>query len=156
MLGMKSYAKGYIDGCRKKVEGDVSAFKKLLAASKKVSAGDAKKLDSAVEVLEVAFFNNMVLVLDQLFVHRLRTVEGKDGNPLNEVRVLANSIMYNGNVMSTENQFGVTSQAGLSSFKLSPATSVLKYQAGDEIRVNEAEFLRLSKAFFAEIEARYR
>jgi hypothetical protein len=37
-----------------------------------------------------------VLLLDHMFVHRLSGAEGKDGNPLNEVRVLVNSLLYNG------------------------------------------------------------
>ena len=41
---------------------------------------------------EQRFFNDQVLILDNMFVHRLTGIEGKDGNPLNEVRVLCNSI----------------------------------------------------------------
>lgn len=39
--------------------------------------------------------------------------------------------------------------------KYDPAKSVLKYRVGDDIKVNEAEFIRLSSAFFAEIETKY-
>jgi len=41
----------------------------------------------------------MVLVLDSSFSHRQRTMELKDGNPLNEVRVLCNSILENDGIM---------------------------------------------------------
>jgi hypothetical protein len=40
--------------------------------------------------------------------------------------------------------------------KLTAPKSVLKkLQAGDRIRLTEADFVRLSKAFFVEIEARF-
>ena len=113
-------------------------------SSERSGTGDAAPLDVAIEAFEGAFFNNMVLVLDESFVHRLRTIEGKDGNALNEVRVLCNSILLNNGVMSVD-----------SSIKLSPDKSVLKYQVGDEIRLNEADFSLLSSAFFAEIERKY-
>ena len=44
---------------------------------------------------EQRFFNDQVLILDNMFVRRLTGIEGKDGNPLNEVRVLCNSILLN-------------------------------------------------------------
>lgn len=39
--------------------------------------------------------------------------------------------------------------------KLDPAKSLLGYQVGDQIKLNEGDFLLLSKAFFAEIENKY-
>jgi len=39
--------------------------------------------------LESVFFNDLVLVLKTSFVHGQRGMEDKDGNPLNEVRVLS-------------------------------------------------------------------
>jgi hypothetical protein len=35
-----------------------------------------------------------VLLRDQVFVHRLSDTEGKDGNPLKEVRGLCNSLPF--------------------------------------------------------------
>jgi hypothetical protein len=36
-----------------------------------------------------------------------------------------------------------------------PAKSVLKYKEGDEIRIKELDFSKLSNAFFREIEKKY-
>jgi hypothetical protein len=90
------------------------------------------------------FFNNMVLVLDRYFVHRLRMVTGKDGNPLNEVEMLWDSLMNNDGILRGSNVI-----------KLIPDQSVLKLSIGDPIRITEEEFERLSAAFFAEIESKF-
>jgi hypothetical protein len=58
------------------------------------------ELNSAIESFETNFFNHMVLVLDHYFVHRSRIIELKDGNPLNEVRMLCDSIMLHDNKMA--------------------------------------------------------
>ena len=144
MLGMKNYTQKYIDGCRSRVDSDLAAYGNLVAAARNPDSANKTSPNSAIDALEGTFFNNMILLLDYFFVHRLRTIEGKDGNPLNEVRVLCDSMLHNKNIMSANN-----------TIKLSPAKSVLKYQVGDKIKFNEADFLRLSEAFFAEIESRY-
>ena len=131
MLGVRTYTKKYIGECRAKVEADLAAFK----------AANAK---DHVKALEVTFFNNMILVIDHLFLHRLRAVEGKDGNPLNEVRILADGLMNNQGKL-----------AGDKTIKYEPANSILKYKIGDEIKVNEAQFVSLYKAFFTGIEGKY-
>jgi hypothetical protein len=133
MLGMSKYPKSYIDDCRARVDADVSAFKHLAAAA-----------GAAVKAFEPHFFNNLVLALDAYFVHRVRMLEGKDGNPLNEVRLLCNSLMLHGGILTADKQI-----------KLSAETSVLGYELGDEIAVGEEGFSRLSAAFFAEIESKY-
>ena len=153
MLGMSRYAQEYIDACRSRVDSDLSAYRNLIAAVGHQPASDQR--NSAVEAFEAAFFNNMVLLLDYFFVHRLRGIEGKDGNPLNEVRVMSNSMLQNENIMSTSYPRSMPSALGDKSIKLSPEKSVLKHQLGDEIKLTEADFLRISEAFFEEIERKF-
>src|SRR3954465_13676633 len=83
MLGRNAYERSYVEGCRAEVDRQVQAFRRMPASD-------------AVAAFEPTFFNDLVLVLEMAFVHRLRTLEGKDGNPLNEVRLLAASLLENG------------------------------------------------------------
>ena len=98
----------------------------------------------AIEAFATNFFNHMVLVLDNYFCHRSRTLEMKDGNPLNETRMLRDSIISNNNKMCADR-----------TIKYDPAKSVLKHEIGDTIKLNEESFTSLFKAFFAEIENKY-
>ena len=141
MLGMKNYSKEYIDRCRKKVDANLRAYRKQVGKS------PSKEFESS-------FFNSQVLLLDYLFVHRLSGIEGKDGNPLNEVRALCNSLLLNQGKLQLEKLPGWPNSAG-ASIKLPPEESVLKLEPGDEISLTEADFTRLSTAFFAEIERKY-
>ena len=136
MLCVKNYPQKYIDECRRKVDAQLSTYKKLVAASRKQSMVNDKLLNAAIESFEPVFFNNMVLVLDHYFLHRSREMERKDGNPMNEVRILFNSIMTNYNKMFPDK-----------TIKYDAAKSVLKYKAGDEIKLRETDFIQLSKAF---------
>jgi hypothetical protein len=144
MLCVNNYTQKYIDECRSRVAEQVSAYHTLVAAARNQAATDEPLLNTAIEAFEPHFFNNMVLALDNYFVHRARAIEKKDGNPLNEVRLLCNSMMNNNNRMCADK-----------TIKFDPAKSVLKYRVGDEIKLNEADFIHLSSAFFAEIESKY-
>jgi len=99
-------------------------------------------------------FNRAVQLLDYMFVHRLRYIEGKDGNPLNEVRVLCNSILLNGGKLQVET-LPEWPMSGGRSLKLPPEKSILKLKVGDVVKLSEADFVRLSKAFFAALEEKY-
>ena len=144
MLCANSYTKRYVDDCRSRIAAQVAAYRALVAAAKPRASADEQLLKAALEAFEPHFFNSMVLALDSHFVHRARAMEKKDGNPLNEVRMLSNSIMNNGSVMCADK-----------TIKYNPATSVLKRRVGDKITLNEADFTRLSSAYLAEIEAKY-
>jgi hypothetical protein len=93
------------------VEADLRAYRSLPAAAK-------------TKEFESIFFSRSVLLLDYMFVHRFRGIEGKDGNPLNEVRVLCNSILLNQGKMQVESLPDWPMSAGRS-LKLPPERSVL-------------------------------
>jgi len=141
MLGRENYTKEEIETARDMVETDLRAYRRLPDAAK-------------TKEFEALFFNREVQLLDYLFVHRLRAVEGKDGNPLIEVRVLCNSILLNDGKLQVESSPEWPMSAGRS-LKLPPEKSVLKLKAGDAVQLSESDFVRLSKAFFAALEEKY-
>jgi hypothetical protein len=144
MLGRKNYTPDEIDQGKAALDQQVAAYKKLAKAVP--SATTDKKVGSAFEAFEALFFNNLTLVLDRYFVHRLSgaNYEGKDGNPLNEVRIICDSLMNNNGILRADKQINLT-----------PERSVVKLHVGDPISLTEADFERLSAAFFAELERRF-
>ena len=142
MLGRKNYTQEEIDQGKAALDQQLAAYKKLVKAV--ASATTDKKIDSTFESFEALFFNNMTLVVDRYFVHRLRVVTGKDGNPLNEVEMLSDSLLNNNGVLRGSNVI-----------KLIPDESVVKLHIGDPIRLSAEEFERLSVAFFDDIERKF-
>jgi hypothetical protein len=139
MLGRKDYTREELDNARTAVNTQIAAYKQLTKVGD--SAPADSEVASALEAFEPLFFNNMILVLDRYFVYRLRMVTGKDGNPLNEVELLTDSLMNNGGVLR-----------GNKVVKLVPEESVTKLNIGDRILLSEAQFEQLAAAFFTEIE----
>jgi hypothetical protein len=129
MLSVAKYSQEHIEQCRSQIEADIRAYGGLRDAG----------------AFESVFFNNMVLALDHYFLHRARNLEGKDGNPLNEVRIVCNSITDNNGVVMADK-----------TLRVKPAASVLGYEVGDEIKIGEEDFRRLAEGFLAEIAGRYR
>lgn len=132
MLAVTSYPQARIDAARAEADAAVAAF-------------DALPASPARAALETLFFNNLLVALDARFTHRVRNQEGKDGNPLNEVRVLCEAITENGAVMV----------APIKSVKLKPETSVLGLAEGDAIALDRAAFATIADAYLAELAARY-
>ena len=95
-------------------------------------------------VLGLSIFYNMALVLDISLCHRQRGLEGKDGNPLNEVKVLCTATLENHGILAQDK-----------TIKMNPAKSISKYEVGDEIKLDARRFVQLSDAFFAEIEKKF-
>lgn len=134
MLAVKTYTQAYVDECRARVDAQLAAY-----------AGIATSADSAaLDAFEPEMFTNLVLVLEACFAHRVRGAEGKDGNPLNEVRMLAVSLLSNKGVLLAD-----------ASVRYKPEASVLGLAIGASIRLDESDFRRLAESFFAEIEAKF-
>ena len=128
MLAMSSYPAEYVARCRARVRSDIEAF---------TASGSPTGLQDVL-------FRNMLLGLDASFAHRTRAVEGKNGNPLNEVRVLCSSLLLHDGVMTPD-----------STMKLDPASSVVGVPYDEQISLDAGSFSRLADAFFDELEARF-
>jgi len=142
MLGRKSYTREEFESGKAAVEQQLAKYRKLAGAVS--SNGSTNGLQSSLGNFETMFFNNMVLVLDRYYVHRLRMVTGKDGNALNAVELIADSLMNNDGVMRGNNVI-----------KYVPKDSVTKLEIGDQIRLTEKQFERLAAAFFKELEQKF-
>jgi hypothetical protein len=123
------------------MERQLATYDALAAAVE--ATGDAAAR-SALEAFEPELFANLTLALDRRFVHRLRGVAGKDGNPLNETEILVTSLMDNDGVLRDINVI-----------KYVPGQAVLKIAPGDRIVVTADGFKALSRAFLATIAEKF-
>jgi len=129
MLGRANYPLDFIVACRKRAERQLKLYDAL-----------AKKAGKEADAFAPEFFNTMVLALDHYFMHRLRGKEGKDGNPLNEVRMLATSLLENEGVMTKDN-----------TIKYDPAKSITGIALGEKVVLDRTQFGALADGFFGEI-----
>ena len=72
MLGRKDFTQDEVSNGEAAVERQLAAF-------------DAVPKTAQTAVQKADHFNDLVLALDRRYVHRLRSVTGKDGTPLNEL-----------------------------------------------------------------------
>lgn len=142
MLGRKNYTREELDHCKAALDQQLAAYRSLVDAL--AGATTDPKVNSALEAFEKLFFNNLTLVLDRYFVHRLRVATGKDGNPLNEVEMLCDSLMNNNGTLRDSKVI-----------KFVPDQSVVKLHIGARINLTADEFERLSAAFFADLERKF-
>jgi hypothetical protein len=123
MLLRTGYDRHYAARCRESVGAAVEELRRVGAGS--------------------AAWNQLVPALDRWFSLRNPKVEGRDGNPINEVRALAESVTEHGSVMTVPK-----------GIKLSAETSVLGFEPDEEISLDGDAFERLFDAFLAEVEAK--
>ncbi|MEQ1771031.1 MAG: hypothetical protein ABL879_14450 [Devosia sp.] len=134
MLAVTSYKKDYVAACRAGAESQLKSLRKL----KKAAPAD-------VAAFVPGYFVVMVLGLDHFFLHRQRSFEGKDGGPLNELRMLCDSIKENDGVLTAN-----------STIKYKAEKSQTGLAIGDRIVLDDKQFERLADAVFDEIETKYR
>jgi hypothetical protein len=136
MLSVSKYKKPYFENCRTRFEEELKAYQALV---KKAPGAHA-----AFETFEPHFCNGLVLALEGAFAHRTRALERKDGNPLNEVRMLSASILQNGGILTADKTINYDSEK-----------SILKLKFGDEIAMTVKAFSELADAFFTEIKEKF-
>jgi hypothetical protein len=124
MLLRTGYDRHYVAACRESVGAAVEELRGVGAGS--------------------AAWNQLLPALDRWFELRNPKVEGRDGNPMNEVRVLAGCVTEHGSI--------VVIPKGI---KLAPDTSVLGFAEGEEISLDGDSFERLFDAFLAEVEEKF-
>lgn len=121
MLSVKSYEPAFVANCRARMKAALAA------------APDNPLI-----------LNELIVAMEASFVHRMRGQEGKDGNPLNELRMLANAIVGNGAKFAAD-----------STIKYDPVKAITGIAVGDTIAPDKAMIECLADAVFAEIEKRF-
>src|SRR3954465_8522033 len=82
MLGRKTFSPEELDAATTTLERQLAAYDQL-------PEGPAR------EAFAPLVFIDRALALDRFFVHRLRGVTGKDGNPITELELIADTLINN-------------------------------------------------------------
>ncbi len=131
MLAVSSYKPDYVQTCHAAVAAQLAAFAALPAGKPK-------------DAFAPGYFNSMLLALDSFFLHRQRSNEGKEGGPLNELRLLCDGIKENGAVLGKS-----------TTIKYKAENSVTGIAAGEAIVLDAERFEALADAVFGDIVSRY-
>jgi hypothetical protein len=93
MLGRKDYTAEELDHAARAITRQLSAYKKLVRALDDADSGP--EVAAASEAFESLFFNNMRWCSTATSCPGFARSPGKDGNPLNEVELIADSLINN-------------------------------------------------------------
>ena len=128
MVARSSYPMSYIGAAQARIDAQVAAFDLV----REPNPG-----------FESIYFNNMVIVLDSFFANRMLEVEGRDGNALNEVRMLVASMTAGDSLVDDP------------AIKYKASSSILGLAIGAPIAIMRQSFAALASAFFVELEKRF-
>ena len=92
---------------------------------------------------EQTYFNSLALQLDSFFEGRAREVTGAGTTPLTELELIAEGLRGEGVLPE------------LNDITYLPTDSVIGLNVGDEIALTADQFVELSDAVFAELEAKF-
>jgi hypothetical protein len=134
MLGVKAYEPDYVAACQRRLAAQLAALDHLVA-----SAGSDVPDGAEAELLAA-----LTIELDAFFAHRVRALESKDGNPLNEVRMLAHSLLHDEGVL-----------AASTIIRYRPERAILGIPVGEPIRIDRSGFEKLATAYFDELRTRF-
>ncbi|MGA8850456.1 MAG: hypothetical protein WB508_01935 [Aeromicrobium sp.] len=121
MPGRQNYPQEYVDYCQQQIESQLSEMRDMPP----VPTSFAQRLAA-----------HLIIVMDACFAQRVR---GADASPLNEVRVLAHSLMQGTTVVED------------STIEWTPHDLVLGLEIDDDIALSVSDVDRLQQAFFAEM-----
>lgn len=142
MHARKTFTTDEIARAKAVIDAQLKAYRAVADAAE-ISPND-EDLNEAVDYFNSMFFNNLVLVLDRFFVDRDRSVVGTAPNPLNELEMICDSLMYNDGVFRTDTDAAY-----------SVDDSMLNFAPGQRIILDVDEFTRLSAAVFVELDERF-
>lgn len=131
MLAVASYKADYVKVCRAKLADELRRFAALPAGAAKTAFAPG-------------YLNAMLLVLDSYFLHRQRSNEGKEGGPLNELRMLCDGIKDNDGVMTASG-----------TIRYKPENAVTGITVGAPIVLDLGTFEAVADAVFADVLWRY-
>lgn len=138
MRDVTTYSQRHVAAARADFAAQLQSYRDLIAAASKASGMSLARIDGALAAFEPGYFNSLLVALDARFVQR-RHAGG--GNPLDEVRVLVDSLTVNGGVLAVDEDVAYD-----------PAKSVLRFDPGDHIALNADDFEAIAAAFLAAIE----
>lgn len=134
MLAQKTYPTALIDAGRTAITTRLTAYRAVAATAP----------DAARHAFESLYCRDLIVLLDSWFMHRTRGVEGKDGNPANEVRMLAAGIIHDNAVLATD-----------PTIRYRADRSITGLDIGDTINLTIDQAERLATAYFDTIAERF-